>query len=130
MTTPTITTSSRKTALVAARVVAGVLGTSGLAGFVFFVFIAPEEAVWVGPWVDVPIVTLMLSGFLLKLAVAFLPGLGATRRITMGFLAVAIGTAVTLVKIPVYQEPEGVLFLALDGVLLVLLLLAWRAARR
>ena len=128
--TTTITASSRTTALVAARVVAGLLGTSGLAGAAFFLLIAPEEAVWVGLWVDVPVVALMLAGFLLKLGVAFLPRVHPTRRIKMGFLAVAIGMAVTLVKIPVYQEPEGVLFLAFDGVFLLLLSLAWRAARR
>ena len=121
---------SRNVALVAARVAAGLLGSIQLAGAVFFIFIAPEEAVWVGLWLDVPIVALMLSGMFLKLGVAFLPGLQAARRIAMGFLAIAIGVAVTLVKIPVYDEPEGVLFLAFDGVLFLLLMLAWRAARR
>lgn len=128
--TTTITASSRNVPLVAARVVAGVLGSVQLAGAVFFLFIAPEEAVWVGPWIDVPIVTLMLSGFLLKIAAAVLPRLNARRRVKVGFVSVAIGVAVTLVKIPLYQEPEGVLFLAFEGVLLVLLLLAWRVARR
>jgi hypothetical protein len=33
------------------------------------------------------------------------------------------------VKIPVYDEPEGVLFLAFDTVLLGVLLLSWRATR-
>ena len=48
----------------------------------------------------------------------------------MGFLAVAIGAAVTLVKIPVCDEPEGILFLVLDPALLALLTSAWRATRR
>lgn len=128
--TTTVTTSSRNIALAAARVAAGLLGAIQLAGATFFLLIAPDEAVWVGPWIDVPIVALMLSGIFLKLGLALLPGLTAARRITMGFLAVTIGVAVTLVKIPVYDEPEGVLFLLFDAVLLGFLTLAWRAARR
>lgn len=128
--TTTVTTSSRNAALVTARVAAGLLGSIQLAGAIFFLFAAPDEAVWVGPWLDVPIVALTLSGIFLKLAVAVLPRLYVRRRIAMGFLAVAIGVGVTLVKIPVYNEPEGVLFIGLDAVLLGLLTLAWRAARR
>lgn len=118
---------SRNNALVIARVVAGVLGTVQLAGAIMFLFIVPEEAVWVGPWLDVPIVTIMLVGFLCKLALALWPGLGLDRRIRLGFIAVALGVATTLVKVPVYDEPEGLGFLALDGLLLVLLLLARRS---
>lgn len=120
---------TRSHILTAARVVAGLLGINGLAGATYFILIAPEEAVWVGAWVDVPVVALMLIGFALKLGVAFAPGLPAERRIRLGFLAVALGMAVTLVKIPVYDEPEGVLFLAFDVVLLGVLLLAWRSLR-
>ena len=69
----------------------------------------------------------MLTGFACKLAVALWPGLGVDRRVTLGFVAVAIGVAVTLVKVPLYDEPEGTAFLAADGVLLALLLLARRA---
>jgi hypothetical protein len=122
-----VRTSNR--ALAAARVVAGVLGVNGLLGATYFILIAPEQAVWVGPWVDVPVVAMMLTGFFLKLGVALAPGLPADRRIRLGFLAVALGMAVTLVKIPVYDEPEGMLFLAFDAVLLGVLLLAWRATR-
>ena len=129
-TTTTITTASRNVALAGARVLAGLLGGLQLAGAVFFLVIAPEEAVWVGPAVDVPIVGLLLSGVLLKLCVALLPGLSPTRRIVMGFFAVAIGITVTLVKIPLYDEPEGVLFLAFDALLLALLFLARRATHR
>jgi hypothetical protein len=128
--TTTTTTSSRNIALTASRFAAGLLGTMQLVGAVYFLLISPDEAVWVGPWLDVPIVALLLSGVLLKLGVALLPGLPETRRITMGFLAVGIGTAVTIVKIPVYNEPEGVLFIVLDAVLLALLTWAWRAAKR
>jgi hypothetical protein len=116
-------------AVAVARVVAGLLGINGLIGATYFIIIAPDEAVWVGPWVDVPVVALMLSGFALKLAVAFAPRLPVERRIRLGFLAVAVGMTVTLVKIPVYDEPEGVLFLAFDTVLLGVLLLSWRATR-
>ena len=106
--------------------VAGLLGAVQLAGAIFFLFIAPEQAVWVGPWLDFPIVTIMLAGFLCKFAVALLPGLTVDRRITLGLVAVLIGVAVTLVKVPVYDEPEGLAFLAADGLLLLLLLLARR----
>jgi len=123
-------TSSRNIALAGARIAAGLLGGAQVSGAVYFVFMAPGEAVWRGPWLDVPIVAVMVTGFLLKLGVAFLPGLHATRRIMMGFLAVAIGAAVTLVKIPVYDEPEGVLFLVFDAVLLALLTVAWRTTER
>ena len=65
----------------------------------------------------------------MKLAVSVGPGLTAQSRTRLGLLAVGIGVAVTLIKIPVYDEPEGVVFLALDAVLLALLLLARRGAR-
>lgn len=126
--TPTVTARRRNLALVVTRVYAGLLGASQVAGVVFFVFFAPDEGLWVGPWVDVPVTALLAAGALLKLAVAIGPGLDAHRRIVLGLTAVAIGVAVTLVKIPVYDEPEGVLFLAFDGVLLGLLLLARRGA--
>jgi hypothetical protein len=126
--TPTVL-RTRNHALTGARVLAGLLGTVQLAGAAFFLLIAREEAVWVGLWVDVPVVALMLTGMLLKVGLAVVPGLPAARRISMGFLAVLIGVAVTLVKIPVYDEPEGVLYLAFDAVLLAALLLAWRGTR-
>lgn len=128
--TSTITHSARNSSLAMARVLACLLGAVQLSGAVFFLFVAPEEAVWVGLWLDVPVVALTLSGIFLKLGLAVLPGLPATRRIAMGFLSVAIGVAVTLVKISLYDEPEGVLFLAFDALLLAFLTLAWRTARR
>lgn len=128
-TTPSAPATRRNVALVATRVFAGLLGAMQLAGAVFFLFLAPEEAVWVDPWVDVPVVALLLCGVLLKLTVAVGPGLDPHRRIGLGLVAVAIGVAVTLFKIPVYDEPEGVLFLAFDFVLLALLLLARRGDR-
>lgn len=131
--TNTTTTSApatgRNVALVVTRIVAGLVGTVQLAGAVFFIFLAPEEAVWVGPWVDVPIVALLMAGVLLKLTVAVGPGLDPRRRISLGLVAVAVGVAVTLFKVPVYDEPEGVTFLVFDAVLLALLLLARRGAR-
>ena len=38
--------------------------------------------------------------------------------------------AVTLLKISLYDEPEGILFLAFDAVVLAVLTLAWRTAKR
>ena len=126
--TPTVTARRRNLALGVTRVYAGLFGASQVAGAVFFLFLAPEEAVWLGPWVDVPVVALLVGGALLKLAVSVGPGLDAHRRIDLGLVAVAIGVAVTLVKIPLYDEPEGVVVLAVDAVLLVLLVLARRGA--
>ena len=58
-----------------------------------------------------------------------LPRLSADRRIRVGFAAVGLSVAATLLKIPLYDEPEGVTFLATDAVLLALLVLAARARR-
>jgi hypothetical protein len=95
-TTPTAT--RRNVALVATRAFAGLLGAMQLAGAVFFLFLAPEEAIWLGPWVDVPVVGLLLAGALLKLTVSVGPALDPHRRIALGLVAVAIGAAVTLVS--------------------------------
>ena len=128
--TTTVTAPSRNTALIAARVAAGLLGGAQLAAASFFTFIAPEDSVWVGLWIDVPIVALIFSTALLKLGIAVLPGLPAARRIALGFVAFPIGIAVTIVKMTAYSEPEGINFLIFDTVLLVLLLLARRSAPR
>lgn len=126
----TVTTIRQPRTLLAARIIAGVIGTVQLVGAVFFLFIAPHEAIWVGPWVDAPVVTLTLTATALKLALALAPGLGVPRRITVGLVAVGLGAALTLIKVPVYEEPEGVVFLIVDAALLVLLLLARRSTRR
>lgn len=128
-TTPTKAPTRPNLALVAARVLVGLSGASTLAGVVFFVVVVPEEAVWAGPWLDVPVVGLMVLAALLKLVVALAPGLDAGRRVRLGLLAVGLALAVTLVKIPVYDEPEGVMFLAVDVVLGGVLLLARRRTR-
>jgi hypothetical protein len=112
--------------LVAARVVAGALAVVQLAGVFFFTVMAPEEAVWLGPLVDIPVVGLMVLGMLLKLACAVWPGLAARRRIVVGLAGAALGIVTTLVKIPLYDEPEGVTFLVADLVVVALLLLAGR----
>lgn len=122
--------SARNVPLASARVFAGLLGTVQLAGAVYFLFIAREEAVWVGIWLDVPLVALTLFSIFLKLGLAVLPGLPATRRVALGFLAVIVGVAVALLKISLYDEPEGVLFMVFDAVLLTLLAFAWRTAKR
>lgn len=126
----TLTAAPHNIALTISRLLAGLLGSLGLTGAAYFLLVAPEEAVWVGPWLDVPIVTLMLTGMALKLAVALWPGLPATRRIGLGFLAVGISVAVTLLKIPLYDEPEGVVFLLFDTLLLLGLALAARSEQR
>lgn len=128
--TTVVTAPPRNIALTAARILAGLMGANQLAGATYFLLVAPEEAVWLGPWVDVPVVAVMLTGMLLKMAVALWPGLPAERRISLGLLAVGLGMAVTLIKIPLYDEPEGLLFLLVDSVLLVVLLAARRGERR
>lgn len=128
--TSTVIPSTRNVPLAAARVLAGLVGAITLAGLVRFTLVVPEEAVWVGPWADVPVVALMIVAALLKVTVALAPGMDADRRIGLGLLAVGLGMAVTLVKIPAYDEPEGVVFLGVDLVLVALLLLARHAARR
>ncbi len=126
----TITRPTLNAPLVAARGIAALMGCVQLAGVTFFFLIAPEEGVWLGPWLDAPVVALILSSVSLKLGLAFLPGLAVSRRIEMGLLAVALGVTFTLLKISFYEEPEGVLVLAVDATLLAFLLLARRAARR
>ncbi|SOC52305.1 hypothetical protein [Ornithinimicrobium cerasi] len=112
--------------LTAARVFAAALALFQLAGVFFFTVLAREEAIWLGPLIDVPIVGLMVVGMLLKLAFGVWPRLLPERRIALGLAGVALGFATNLVKIPLYDEPEGVLLMAADAVLLVLLLLATR----
>lgn len=122
-------TRSRNLGLLAARVVAGVLGAVQLAGVGYFAFVAPEEAVWLGPAIDIPVLALLIGGILLKLATAFVPGLAEDRRVRVGLTAVAVSVAATLLKVPLYDEPEGLSFLAADAVLLAFLLLAARRSR-
>jgi hypothetical protein len=131
--TTTTTTSAlatrRNVALVVARVCAGLIGAMQLGGAFYFIFLAREDAVWLGPWIDVPVVAALVAGVLLKLTVAVGPGLAPQQRIGLGLVAVAIGIAVTLFKIPMYNEPESVTILVFDAVLLGLLLLARRGAK-
>lgn len=122
--------ATRNVPLLAARGLAGTLGAFQAAGAVYFLFIATDEAVWRGLLIDVPVTAVLFTGVLLKLVVAFAPGIAAARRIGLGLLAVGLGLGVGLVKIPVYDEPEGVLFLVIDLVLGGLLLLARRADRQ
>lgn len=131
MTTLTTTAApTRNVALTVARVTAGIIGGLQLAGFSFFMLIVPDdEVVWLGPWIDYPILTLLLTGVALKLVTAFAPALGTDRRIRVGLLAAGLGVLVTLLKMPLYGEPEGVTFLVLDGLLVWLLLRARRSAR-
>lgn len=122
--------TARNVPLTTARVVAGALGVVQLAGVGYFTLMSPEDAVFLGPALDIPIVGTMVLGMLLKLVCALWPRLSVSRRITVGLMAVAIGVVTTLMKIPLYDEPEGVTFLVAEGVLLALLLRARRVARR
>jgi len=125
----TSSAATRNVALTAARVAAAVIGGLQLAGFTYFMIVLPdEEVVRLGPWIDYPILTLLLAGVLLKLITAFAPGLPAAVRVRIGLLAVALGVCVTLLKMPLYGEPEGVTFLVLDALLGWLLLRARRSA--
>ena len=124
------TTATRNIALTAARVTAAVIGAMQLAGFTFFMLIVPDdEVVWLGPWIDYPILTLLLTGIALKLTTALAPGLRPDLRVRIGLSAVALSVIVTLLKMPLYGEPEGATFLVLDGLLCWLLLRARRVAR-
>lgn len=122
----TLTVPTRNVGLAAARIFAGLLGLSKAAGITYFTLLAPEEAIWLGPWIDIPTVGTLFTITVLLLVVALSPRLTAGRRIGIGLLAVGLDVAVTMVKIPLYDEPEGVTFLALDAILLTLLLLARR----
>lgn len=133
MSTTTLSTDSsaptRNGALTAARVTAAVIGALQLAGFSFFMLVVPDdEVVWLGPWIDYPILALLLTGILLKLTTAFAPALRPALRIRVGLVAVALGVLVSLLKMPLYGEPEGVTFLVLDCLLGWLLLRARRSA--
>ena len=135
MSTTTRSTASsaptRNVALTAARVAAALIGGLQLAGFSYFMLVVPDdEVVWLGPWIDYPILTLLLTGILLKLTTAFAPALGTGQRIRVGLLAVSVSVFVTLLKMPLYGEPEGVTFLVLDVLLAWLLLRARRSAQR
>lgn len=121
------TTARQPRTLVAARILAGVVGVVQLAGFFFFLVLAREEAVWIGPLVDVPVIALTLTTIALKIVFALAPHITPARRITVGLAAVALGVVLTLIKVPVYDEPEGTVFLAVDAAILALLLLARRA---
>lgn len=129
MTTSTTTTRTSNVALTAARATAGLLGAFQLAGVCYFLLIAPDdEVVWLGPWIDYPIVSLLLTVIGLKLAVALAPGLASGVRIRVGLATVALSLGVTMLKIPLYGEPEGVTLLALDCLLGWLFLRARRSA--
>lgn len=112
--------------LLAARIVAGIIGAVQLAGAFFFLVVARDQTVWIGPLVDVPVIALTLTAIALKLTLALAPRIPPARRVTVGLAAVTVGVVLTLVKIPVYDEPEGAVFLAVDALLLALLLHARR----
>jgi hypothetical protein len=128
-TTTDVTAPPRNLALAAARALAGLVGALQLAGVGYFVFLVPEEAVWLGALIDIPVVALLCAVAALKLATALLPRLSAELRIRVGLAAVGLSVVITLVKVPLYDEPESLTMVAVDAVLLTLLLLARRTAR-
>lgn len=126
--TSTAPIATRNVALTTARAWAGIVGALQLAGISYFLVFAPEEAVYVSPWIDIPAVLGLLAAVGLLLATAFAP-LSAGRRVRVGFAAVVVDVVVTLVKIPVYDEPESATVIGLAAVLALLLVLARRADR-
>ena len=127
--TTTTTAPNRNAALTASRVAAGLIGGLQLAGMSYFMLIVPDdEVVWLGPWIDYPILALLLTVIVLRLTTALAPALDAALRIRVGLVAATLGVAVTLFTMPLYGEPEGVTFLVLDGLLVWLLLRARRTA--
>ncbi|WP_435742278.1 hypothetical protein [Nocardioides sp. SYSU DS0663] len=129
MTTTSAVPLRRNLPLITARTLFALLGSVQAVGATMFLLVAPENAVWVGPWLDVPVVAWTLTQIALHLAVGFAPRLSVARRTTIGIVAVAMGTLLTPVKVWAYDEPEAVTFLLVDAVLLVLLLLARRHGR-
>lgn len=120
---------SRNAALTASRLAAGLIGGLQLAGMSYFMLIVPDdEVVWLGPGIDYPILALLLTVIVLKLTTALAPALDAALRIRVGLVAATLGVVVTLFKMPLYGEPEGVTFLVLDGLLVWLLLRARHTA--
>ena len=116
----------RNVALVAARAVGGLGAALQLAGAAFFLLVASQDAVWLGPWVDVPVLAGLFTAVLLKLFMALAPGLSPGRRIRVGLLAVGLGVVPSAMKVALYDGPESLPFLAVDAVVLALLVLASR----
>lgn len=121
---------ARNLSLTSARALAALVGCLQSAGIVYFLVIDPGASVWHGPWVDVPVIAALVTAVGLKLATGLVPGLAAGARIRLGIAAVTLGIAVTLVKAPLYDEPEGLTIVVADLVLLALLLLARRTEER
>ncbi len=128
LTTPTA--QARRGTLLPTRVAAGVIGAAQVAGALNFLVINADQATWLGPWIDVPVTALLLTGVALKLTVAVWPRLAPSLRVRLALVAVVIGVATTIVKITSYDEPEAAAFLLADAVLLTFALIARRQSRR
>ncbi len=126
MTTTAVRPPVRSALLQGTRILLGLFGAVKLAGTAFFLFFATAEqngdpeglADWsVGIWST-------------ALAVAFLVAaarLGADRRVLPALAGVLLLDLVfSAVKLTVYDEPEAVLFLAVDVVIIGLLALIGR----
>lgn len=115
-------------ALTAARCLFGVAGAVKLAGATYFSFVAsaaqggdPEG------WIDWSVVVWSFSLALAFLALA--AGLRPGRRTLVrgAVLLLLAEVAFSLVKLTVYDEPEAVVFMAVDALLLGLLALSRRS---
>ncbi len=117
---------SRSPALVVARVVAGIAATMGLAGVSYFTVFARDQAQFISPWVDIPLITWKVSICIALLAVALAPRLHAATRIKIGLVAAVADLGFTAIKVVFYNEPEAVTFAVVDLIIIGLLLVARR----
>ena len=130
MTTTAVRPPARRTALLqGTRVLLGVFGAVKLGGTAFFLFFATAEqngdpeglADWsVGIWSTALALAYLVAAARLGNDRRVLPALAGVLLLDLGFSAV---------KLTVYDEPEAVLFLAVDLAIIVLLTLAVRRNR-
>ncbi len=131
MTTTAVRPSTRRDPLLTGtRVLLGAFGAFKLAGTAYFLFFATAEqggdpeglGDWsVGIWSTALALAFVLAAF----------RLGRDRRVLPALAAVLVLDLVfSLVKLTVYDEPEAVLFMAVDLVIVALLALIARRSRR
>ena len=130
MTTTAVRPSTRRDPLLTGtRVLLGAFGAFKLAGTAFFLFFAtaeqngdPEGLLdWsVGVWSTALAVAFMVAAVRLGKDPRVLPALAGVLLLDLGF---------STVKLTVYNEPESVLFMTVDLVIIGLLALAVRRTR-
>lgn len=116
--------------LVAARIVSGLAAALALFGVTYFTVFAREEAQFMGPWVDVPLITWKVAVCVALLTVALAPGLRAATRVQVGIVAAVAELGFTAIKVAFYDEPEAVTFAVLDLAIIGLLVAARRRSAR